>query len=150
MTLKTECLKVTFGGLSAAVIALFGENYKLVILLLCLMAIDTLFGHLRAIKDKNWTSYNARWGFVGKLVEIVLIALMYLCEWVFAINWLVNVVCVYFAICEAASIVENVVKGHLNDNVPEDTIEFLTRLKSNFLTKFKEWIRDFFGGGGNG
>ena len=145
---RRECVKLTFGALSSAVIALFGSNYKLVILLLCLMAIDTLFGHLRAVKDKKWKSYNARWGLIGKLVELVLISLMYMCEWTFGINWLVNVVVVYFAICEGASIAENIVKGQLNSNVPTETLDFLERMKLNFLTKFKEWIRDFFGGDG--
>lgn len=150
MNLKYETAKITFSALSTAVLALLGSNYKLVVLLLVTMAIDTLFGHLRAIKDREWKSYNARWGLVGKLVELVLIALMYLCEWTFGIDWLVNVVVIYFIICEMASIAENVIEGRLNKNIPTEALEFLNKMKQNFLTKFKEWIREFFGGGGNG
>lgn len=149
MTLKTETLKLALSGVPAMLLSVLGSNYKLVILLIVTMTIDTLFGHLRAIKDKEWKSYDARWGLVGKLVELVLIALMYMCEWTFGIDWLVNVCVIYFIICEMASIAENIVKGHLNDNVPAEAVEGLEKLKSNFLTKFREWLKNFFGGGGN-
>lgn len=149
MLVKYETFKFSLSSITAALLALLGKNYKVVTLLIVFMAVDTFFGHLRAARNKEWKSYNARWGLIGKLVELVLIMLMYLCEWTFNIDWLVNVVTIYFIICEAASIAENIVKGHLNDNIPADTIEFLEKMQTNFLTKFKEWLRDFFGGGGN-
>lgn len=149
MTLRCEVAKVFISWISAFVIALLGENYRLIFLLLCLMLADTLLGHLRAIKIKTWKSYNARWGIIGKLIELVLIALMYLCEWTFNIDWLVNTVVIYFCICEGASIVENIVKGKLNDNVPKGTLDFLLKLKSNAIASIKKLLNDYFGDGGD-
>ena len=146
MHLKTETIKITLGSVTSGVMGLLGSNYKLVVLLIAVMAVDTLFGHLRAVKGKEWTSNEARWGLIGKLVELVLIALMYLCEWTFDIGWLVNAVVTYFIICEGASIAENIVKGHLNDSIPSEIVEYLETLKSNAASSFKEWLKKIVGG----
>lgn len=147
MSVKIETFKVIAGSVISGIIALLGSNYKLVILLLAIMGIDTILGHLRAIHNREWTSYNARWGFVGKLVEITLVMLMYICEWCFGINWLVNLVVVYFLICEGASIIENIVQGHLNENVPDTLLEILENAKTNGITAIVKKIQDIFGGG---
>lgn len=148
MTLKYEIAKLTLSSMVSASLALLGENYKLVILLITLIAVDTASGNLWALLEGEWTSTKARKGLYSKLFELVLVALMYMCEWTFEINWLVNAVVLYFAVCEGASVLENI--GRFNDNVPQEALDFLSRMKQNFLTKFKEWIREFFGGGGNG
>jgi toxin secretion/phage lysis holin len=151
MNIRYEIGKITFSSISTFVLALLGENYKLIFLLLCLMLVDTILGHLRAVKINNWKSYNARWGIIGKLIELVLVALMYLCEWTFNIDWLVNVVVIYFSVCEGASIIENIVKGKLNENVPRETLNFLLKLKANIVTIIKKMLNDYFGdGGGSG
>lgn len=148
MTLKTECLKITFGSVTSAVIALLGQNYKTVLLLITLVIVDTLSGNLWAAVNHEWKSTIARKGIYSKLFELVLVFLMYLCEWAFDINWLVNMVVLYFAACEGASVLENI--SRFNSNVPQESLDFLTHMKQNFLTKFKERIRDFFGGSDNG
>lgn len=145
MDLKMETMKIIVGSAISSFIGLLGNNYRLVILLMVIMAVDTILGHLRAVHNKNWKSYNARWGFIGKLVEIILVALMYICEWTFNINWLVNVVVIYFLICEGASIVENIVQGHLNENVPEALLEVLGKIKTNAVTSIVQKISKLLG-----
>lgn len=145
--MKYETIKLTFSSAASAVLALLGQNYKLVILLITLIIVDTISGNLWALTEGSWRSTIARKGLYSKLFELVLVALMYMCEWVFAINWLVNAVVLYFAVCEGASVLENI--SRFNSNVPQESLDFLSNMKQNFLTKFKEWIRDFFGGGGN-
>lgn len=148
MTLRIEVLKVTFGTLSSAAIALLGENYKLVTLLVTLIILDTLLGNLWAKAENEWKSTIARKGIYSKLCELVLVALMYMCEWTFEINWLANAVIIYFSVCEGASVLENM--GKFNSDVPQEAINFFAKVKQNLLTKFTEWIRDFFGGGDSG
>ena len=149
MDKNTEMLKVTISGIITAIISILGSNYKLVILLLVFMAADTLFGHLRAIKDSKWTSNNARWGMIGKLVELILIALMYVCEWTFGIDWLVNIIVLYFILCEGASIIENVIRGNLNQNVPKELLDILLKAKQNAVTTITKEIKHIFGGDDN-
>lgn len=147
MDSRVETIKLVFGSMTSFFIAVFGSNYKLIVLLLIAMAFDTLTGHLRAIHEREWTSYSARWGLVGKLIELVLIMLMYICEWTFEITWLVNIVVTYFVICEVASIIENIVNGNLNENVPKEIVEILSKVKNNFVSVLIKKIKDFFGGG---
>lgn len=143
---KIEAFKITIGSLTSFAMCVFGQNYRLIIFLLAIMIVDTLTGHLRAIKDKSWTSFNARWGVIGKTIELVLIALLYLCEWTFELKGIVDVVIVYFMLCESASIIENVVKGRLNDNIPSEVIDILTKMKSNAITSVKNWVKNTIGG----
>lgn len=142
-----ETMKVTFGGITTAVMAILGNNYKLITLLLVMIIFDTITGHLKAIHNHEWTSHNARWGLVGKLIELILVMLMYVCEWTFGVTWLVNFVVTYFVICEGASIIENIVNGDLNENVPKELVEILSKAKNNFLSVLIKKIKEFFGGG---
>lgn len=144
MDVKTELTKLTAGGIASVAIKMLGANYRLVILLMCLMAADTLLGWLGALKKGEWKSRNARWGAVGKLTELIIIALMYLCEWTFNIDWLIYTITLYFIICEGASIVENIVKYHLSENVPEGLAEMLGKLKTNFVGFIIKKVKSIF------
>lgn len=133
MDTKIEIIKVAIGGLATAALKCLGANYKIVILLIAFMVVDTVLGWLGAIKKGTWKSKNARWGAVGKLIELIIIALMYLCEWTFAIDWFISTVTLYFLLCEGASIVENIVNNHLNENIPEEIVELFAKAKNNFV-----------------
>lgn len=146
MDIKTELTKLSAGGIAATVLKHPGYSCRLVILLMCFMAADTLLGWLGAIKKGEWKSCNARWGAVGKLTELIIISLMYLCEWTFGTGWLIYTVTLYFIICEGASIVENIVKYHLNDNIPEGLADILSRLKTNFVGFIIKKLKSIFEG----
>lgn len=144
MDAKIELIKLAIGSAATTVLHSLGANYKIVVLLICFMAADTLLGWLGAIKRGNWKSKNARWGAVGKLVELIIIALMYLCEWAFAIDWLISTVTLYFLLCEGASIVENIVNNHLNDNIPAGLVDILEKAKKNFVSVVLKRIKGLF------
>ncbi len=144
MDAKIELIKLAIGSAATTVLHSLGANYKIVVLLICFMAADTLLGWLGAIKRGNWKSKNARWGAVGKLVELIIIALMYLCEWAFAIDWLISTVTLYFLLCEGASIVENIVNNHLNDNIPAGLVDILEKAKKNFVSVVLKRIKGIF------
>jgi toxin secretion/phage lysis holin len=145
---KFETVKVAVGGLFAVALKCLGSNYKIVIVLMCFMVADTVLGWLGAAKKGEWKSKNARWGAVGKLVELIIIALMYLCEWAFDVSWLISTVTMYFILCEGASIVENIVQYHLNDNVPEGLVEVLKKAKGSIVSEIVKKIKKLFDGGG--
>lgn len=144
MDTKIEVIKFAIGGLATAALKYLGANYKIVILLICFMAVDTVLGWLGAAKNGTWKSKNARWGAVGKLVELIIIALMYLCEWAFAIDWLISTVTLYFLLCEGASIVENIVNYHLNENIPKGLVEVLGKAKNSFVGIIIKKIKGIF------
>jgi toxin secretion/phage lysis holin len=144
---RIEAFKMILGALATALLNYLGTNYKIVVVLMCFMAVDTLLGWLGAAKKGEWTSKNARWGAVGKLVELIVIALMYLCEWAFAVDWLIKTVTMYFILCEGASIVENIVQYHLNDNVPESLVDILTKAKGSVVSVIVKKLKKLFDGG---
>lgn len=140
-----ESLKLGISGIYAFMPA-FGSHRRLVVLLMAFMAADTLFGHLRAWKNREWKSSNARWGVVGKLVELTTVMLMYLCEWTFGVDFLVNASAIYFLMCESASILENIIQGGLNESFPDELPQMLGRLKKNavraLLKKLEEFLKE--------
>lgn len=145
MDAKIELIKIAIGSAITTVLHCLGTNYKIVVLLIVFMVVDTLLGWLGAMKNGTWKSKNARWGAVGKLVELIIIALMYLCEWAFAIDWLISTVTFYFLLCEGASIIENIVNNHLNENVPTSLADILEKAKKNFVGVLIKKIKIFFG-----
>jgi toxin secretion/phage lysis holin len=147
VNVRSETVKAAIGGIIATVFKYLGTNYKIVTLLMCFMAVDTALGWLGNAKKGTWKSKDARWGAVGKLVELIIIALMYLCEWAFALDWLTSVVTMYFALCEGASIIENIVNYHLNDNIPEGIVDVLTKAKGSVISAVVKKIKKLFEGG---
>jgi toxin secretion/phage lysis holin len=146
---KIEAIKVALGGIATICLNCLGANYRIVLLLMAFMVVDTVLGWLGAVKAGTWRSKNARWGAVGKLVELIIIALMYFCEWAFDVGWLISTVTIYFILCEGASIVENIVTYHLNDNVPTELVEILTKAKGSVVSAIVKRIKKLFDGGGD-
>lgn len=149
MDAKIELIKIAIGGAITTVLHYLGANYKLVVLLLVFMVVDTMLGWLGAMKNGTWKSKNARWGAVGKLVELIIIALMYFCEWAFAIDWLIGTVTLYFILCEGASIIENIANNHLNENIPTSLADILEKAKKNFVSNIIKRIKKIFEGEDN-
>lgn len=137
-----EGIKIGAGAMVAMLMDYFGVDYKYIIVVLCSMAIDTVLGWLVAFKKGEFKSSKARWGFVGKIVELMFIAMLYLLDWCFEINFLAHTGITYFIICECASIVENV--ANINNNIPEGLVQALAALKtsvgSGIVKKAKEII----------
>jgi toxin secretion/phage lysis holin len=144
LSIKTQAIKAAASTFLALILRCLGKNYKIVLVLICFMLADTVLGWLGAAKMGVWCSRNARWGAVGKLVELIIIALMYLCEWAFCINWLISAVTLYFLICEAASIVENIVNYGLNANIPSSLITILQGSRSSLVSDLIKRISEIF------
>jgi phage-related holin len=53
----------------------------------------------------------------------------------------------YFILCEGASIVENIVQYHLNDNVPEGLVEVLKKAKGSIVSEIVKKVKRLFDGG---
>lgn len=134
-----EVLKVSISAFVAYIIAHLGASYKYIVVLLVAMAIDTIMGWIVAKYKHQWQSSKARWGFVGKVVELMFVAMLYLLDWLFAIDTLKYIGITYFIICECASFVENVAK--INNNIPEGLVELLKTLQSGVGTGIVKWAK---------
>ena len=103
------------------------------------MAIDTIIGWLVAKYNHDWQSSKARWGFIGKVVELMFVAMLYLLDWLFNLDSLKYIGITYFIICECASFVENVAK--INNNIPDGLVEILKALKNSIGTNIVKWAK---------
>ena len=139
MDIKTEKIKTAFASLTALLIFFTGESYQHIIVLILLMAVDTFIGWIKGIKLKEWNSCKARWGAVGKIAELLLIACLYALDWVFSLDFLKYIGIYYFGICEIASVFENF--AEMGGNVPEGTVELLRGLQYSIGTEFVKKIK---------
>lgn len=143
-----ESIKIGLGAFVAMLMNYLGVDFRFVIVLLCSMAVDTVLGWLIALHNKEYKSSKARWGFVGKIVELMFVAMLYLLDWCFDINVLAHTGITYFILCECASVVENVAK--INHNVPQGLVEVLTSFKAGIgggIVKRAKEILDNLSGG---
>ena len=152
MDYNIEKLKAIFATITSLLIMLTGESYKHIIVLLLLMGVDTVIGWIKGFKLKEWKSNKARWGAVGKFVEMMIIACLYGLDWLFETDFLKYIGIYYFGICEIGSIFENF--AEMGGNVPGGTVELLKEVQYNFGTesvkKLKKIFDDIFGGGKGG
>lgn len=150
MDTKIESVKAVLAAYIGIIALLVGESYKHILVLLLLMAVDTIIGWAKGFKLKKWRSNKARWGAAGKVVELLLIVCLYGLDWVFETNFLKYIGIYYFGICEIGSVVENF--AEMGGNVPNGMIELLKDTQYNIGTesvkKLKKMLDSLFGGDG--
>lgn len=138
----TETIKLFFSSIIASGAALIGESFKYVGVLAILMTVDTLFGWVKAKKSKKWNSAAARWGAVGKILELMFIGVLYLLDVAFDVKFLEYMGIFYFGACEIASIIENY--AEINKNLPEGTLDLVGKLKFSIGTAVVKKIKKIF------
>lgn len=124
------------GSLSAAL----GGCDDLFLLFSTLVAVDFFFGILKSLKEKNFSSSIARWGFANKCMEFAMIAIC--CRLDLLINGgvlLRNMSLVWFSICEGASILET--SCILGLPLPEGLSTVLLQTKKSFSINFLDIIK---------
>lgn len=110
---------------------LFGGWDAPIILLIVLICMDMTTGVIKAIKKKQFASLVARWGFVTKFCELACIALFVLIDNALGTApWLRNIACVWFILCELASVLENL--NNIGVMLPEGLINILVQAKQGF------------------
>lgn len=110
---------------------LFGGWDAPIILLIVLICMDMTTGVIKAVKKKQFASLVARWGFVTKFCELACVALFVLIDNALGTApWLRNIACVWFILCELASVLENL--NHLGVMLPEGLINVLVQAKQGF------------------
>ena len=135
----TESIKLFFSTIIASGAALIGASFKYIVLLALLMAVDTIFGWVKAKKLNKWKSGAARWGFIGKIIELMFIGVLYMLDAAFGTDFLEYMGIFYFGACELASIVENY--AEINGNLPEGTLEFIKKLQFSVGTAIMKKIK---------
>lgn len=139
MTLKIESLKIIISTFLTSIASLIGATHKHVLVLITLMIIDTIFGWIAGHKNGTWKSGTARWGVLGKIVELMLITCVYLINYVYNIEWLIYIVLYYFMFCEGASILENY--ALINTNLPDGLIEIVKTASQNICKTIVEKLK---------
>ena len=151
MDTNIEKIKALLASLTGIFIFITGESYKHILVLLLLMAVDTFIGWIKGIKLKEWKSCKARWGAVGKIAELLLIACLYALDWVFSLDFLKYIGIYYFGICEIASVFENF--SEMGGNIPKGITELLKELQYSIGTdsvkKIKNLLDNISGGDHN-
>ncbi len=151
MNSTIEMTKISLASFLGIFASVFGETHKHIIALIVLMIIDTIFGWVKGFKKGQWTSKKAKWGIAGKIVELLLISLLYVLNWVFKVDFIVYIGLYYFMAVEIASIFENY--AEINGNLPKGFLELLQKLQFNVGTlvvnKVKNFIDKLFGDGEN-
>lgn len=137
---KIEIIKLSISSFIGIMASFLGETYKHLMILVILMIIDTTFGWVKGFKHNNWTSKKAKWGVAGKIVELMLISLLYILNWIFNLNFIVYIGLYYFIAVEIASIIENY--ASINGNLPKGLVELLKKLQFNIGIAFVSKIRD--------
>lgn len=138
---KIETIKIYVGTFLEIIFSILGEFNKQIISLILLMIIDTIFGCIKVIKKDEWTFIKAKWGIAGKLVELILIVLLYILNWNFESDIIVYTGLYYFIWCEIASILENY--ADINGNLPKGFLEFLRKLQFNIGTTLTYKLKKF-------
>ena len=142
---SVESVKLFFSGLIAGGAALIGASFKYIIVLIILMLVDTVFGWVKAKKASKWKSRAAKWGFIGKIIELIFIVVLYILDAAFETDFLKYVGIFYFGACELASIVENY--AEINGNLPDGAVEVAEKVQFSIGTvvmrKIKNIIDNF-------
>ena len=139
---SVESFKLFISGIISSGAALIGTSFKYIAVLAVLMTVDTVFGWIKAKKIKKWNSNNARWGAIGKILELMFIGVLYILDAAFGITFLEYMGIFYFGACELASIVENYTE--INGNLPEGTVELIKKFQFSVGTAVMKKIKNIF------
>lgn len=99
-------------------------------ILVILMLIDTFIGWAKSFKNKNFKSYKARLGVIGKLSELLVIYAIYLLDTqltAFIDVPLLDGSILYFIVVEFTSIIENYIL--INNNLPPSISSLLVKIR---------------------
>lgn len=141
MDYNIESFKITLASFLATFASFFGNTKKHIVLLIILMCIDTLFGWVKGFKTKCWLSKKARWGIYGKIIELILICILYFFNWVFNVEFIVYIGLYYFIAVEIASIFENY--SEINKNLPKGFVELLKKFQFSIGTLVIKKLTNF-------
>jgi len=144
-----ESFKIFISALIASGVSVFGISFKYIIVLILLMATDTVFGWIKSRKNGNWKVSAAKSGFIGKVIELLFIGVLYLLDWIFQTDLLKYMGIFYFGICEVASIVNNY--SGINGNLPDGIADIINKVRLGFgnevVSKIKNIVNSLFDSG---
>lgn len=122
--------KWVVAALTGWLFGLLGGNDALIALLVGMVCLDILFGVLKGIKQKNFSSSILTWGLVNKAVFFCIIALMVKIDAVLNINILRNTFIIWFCLCDGASIIENT--AIIGIPWPDGLLKVLVQVRKGF------------------
>lgn len=140
---NVESIKLFFSAAVAAGVSLIGASFKYIVVLIALMAVDTAFGWVKGKKNGVWSSDIARWGFAGKIIELIFVGMLYMLDWTFSTDFLKYAGIFYFGICEIASMVENY--SDINGNLPDGVSDLIKKIKFSIGTSIIAAAKKFAG-----
>ena len=133
-------LKVIVAVTGGYVTTMVGGFDNLINLLLFLACCDLAFGGAKGIKNKNFSSSIFFWGLINKAVIFVVIAMMVKVDLAIGkVGVLRNAFIIWFALCEAASIVEN--SAALGAPWPDGLLSVLVQVRKGFSINLSKIVK---------
>lgn len=137
---KIETIKIFGSACIAMGVKVMGGSSKHLIVLITLLIMDTIFGWLKSKKLNKWNSKAARWGAIGKIIELMFVGILYMLDWLFEVDYLKYFGIYYFGICEIASLFENY--AELNGNLPKGVVELIEKTQFSIGTAIVKKVKD--------
>lgn len=139
-----QSIKLTVAAAASLLIHYLGGNSDLLALFGGLIASDFVLGVLKGLKTKTFRSSIVRWGAVNKVLEVILIMIFNQFDTVTHVNMFKNGTIVWFCVCEAGSIFENL--SILGVPFPEGLQDLFSKIKVgvsvNFIEMFKKVLAE--------
>lgn len=139
-----QTLKMIFASITGLVVHMLGGSDDLLTLFGALIGLDFVLGVLKGCKTGTFKSSIVRWGAVNKALEAVLIMVFWLFDNVAHTDIFRNGAIIWFCVCEAASIFENL--AILGVPCPDGLRETLAKLKVgisiNFVDIFNKLLEE--------
>lgn len=105
-----------------------------------LVMADFLLGCLGGIREKDFSSTIAKWGFVTKFAYFVVIALCVKLDVIVGKDcFFRNIAIVWFSLCEGASVLENTAR--LGVPLPAGLVEVLVQAKKGFSIRVTDIVK---------
>lgn len=132
-------VKIGLTAVGGVLAGIMGGFDMLLIFFISLIVLDMVTGCLLALKNGEYHSSVMKWGLVNKLIELAVIALFHELDQVLNIDLLRNGAIIWFAISEAASLLENLLK--MDIDIPEGLAEILNQFKKSMSVNITEIVK---------
>lgn len=140
MTDEITMIKAVLSIVGGMVAQMLGGYDSLLQAVGCAVLLDFALGCLAAMKNKEFSSTVARWGFVSKLIYFAIIAICVMIDSIIGKECFIrNIALVWFLLCEGASLLENSAK--LGVPLPKGLVDILVQAKNSFSIRIIDVVK---------
>lgn len=134
-----EGVKLAIATIGAFISSWVGGFDELLQFYLICVICDLVFGAIKGIKKKEFSSSLLFWGFMNKVLALAAVGILNKLDGVLNVDLLRNTAIIWFCICEGASLLENF--ASLGLPIPEGLRSILTQVKKGFSINFTQIVK---------